>query len=100
MNIQLREADEWSNYSKEIVQWYNNPDYWQDYSMYEVRDWMVILSDNYRKPESLYKTKRLCQVIAFVHWKSAISMVWDRYLDLDEEDKKEFDKIRRELLWE
>ncbi len=97
MSIKIREADEDSAYSKEIVQRYNNPDYWKDYSMYGVRNWMVMISDRHRKSESLYKLEKLCMVIAFVEWKSTIEMVWDRYLDLDEEDKQEFDKIRREL---
>lgn len=92
-NIELSED------SKQIVLWYDNELYGQDYSIYEVKDWMVKVWDHFWRSLSLYKAKRLCLVIAFIE-NYSVRMVYDRYLDLSEEDRTEFNSIRRELLSE
>lgn len=93
-NIELRETDDmrW-----EIVWLYDNPRYKEDYSKYEIENGMVKIEDGCYRSLSLYETERLCMTIAFVEWYS-VRMVWDRYLDLNKKDKKDFDKIWKEMV--
>lgn len=99
-NIELRETKNivtWKKY-KEIVCWYDNPRYKEDYSQYEVVNGMVKIQDGCYRSLSLYETKKLCLTIAIITDNWSIEMTWDRYLYLNEKDKKDFDKIWKEIV--